>query len=395
MEHLNCSAVVPMGPAETNLLTQERNVRGMSASVHFKMDIYNSMKFDVYVINRQNMKFKIGRTASAAKGKLVFLKGFGLTSQARLDLKLNATSDDISNSKELSHLLEKWAKVPNNSPISPISTLDQFLYTVEEDALMRKKCFYLRDLDLVVCIDGHIQNHPYSHQAQLQNRYTEVKSEIRKEIGPGRRFFTWNLFIIDNARRIGPRWVNIHGHVFIVKAHLDPDSKDGFYVVRDKPVTDGHDQPVPTSDFKESEEELDFPIYKSYQEAYAANDTETMVKLRTLTQEREIKQIDLETRLARSKADSERLEDEIAQQVRKNQEAERAHERDMESIRETMRQERQKAEHERAKFENEKIKFEHEKATQQSKNAGETIKVIGAVLTGILGLLAIASKWLK
>lgn len=366
----------------------------MSANVHFKMDIYNSMSFTVYVVNRQNMKFKITRSTSAAKGKLIFLKGIGLSPQARYDLQHITTTDDVSNSKELSHLLDKWSKLQNSSA-NTITSLDQFMYTVDEEVLRAKKSIYLRDLDLTVCLEGHVESHPYSHQAQLKNRYTEVRADLRSQTRSGRRFFTWNVFIIDNAGKIGDRWINVHGLVYRVHSVSDPDSKDGFYVVRDKPVSDGTDQSTPTSDFKETEAELDFPIYRSYQEAISANQTESTVRLQLLNSEREIKEIELQTRLAKAEADADKLKDDIQQQARKNAEAERAHEREMEAIRESMKQERLKAQHEREKFEQDKAKFEHDKHTQEQKNAGESIKAIAGLLTGILGLLAIASKWLK
>jgi len=384
-----------MGPSETYLLTQERNVRGMSSGINFRMDMYNSMSFDVYVVNRQNMKFKIPRTALAAKGKLVFLKGYGLSAQARHDLKHIATTDDISNSKELSHLLEKWSKIQTPSATTHMSSLEQFMYAIDEETLRARKCFYVRDLDMVVCLEGYIDSHPYSHQAQLKNRHNAVKGDLVDVAGGARRFFTWSVFIIDNAGKIGQRWINIHGSVYQIKSSLDPNSTDGFYVVRNKPVTDAHEHSVPISDFKQTEEELDFPIYKTYQEALAANNSETLVKLQTVIEERRIKEIDLENRLTKAKHDTDKLQDDVQQQIRKNEEAERNHEREMESIRETMRQEQAQSELERERFENEKIKFEHEKITQGQKNANETIKVVGALLTGIIGLLVIASKWLK
>lgn len=395
MEHLNCSAVVPMGPTEVGLLNQERNVRGMSSSVNFRMDVYNSMSFDVYVVNRQNMKFKIVRTSAALKGKLAFVKSLGISSMARQDLKNIATTDDISNSKELSFLLEKWSKIQSTSGATHMPSLDQFMYTIDEATLRAKKCFYVRELDVVVCLPDHIDSHPYSHQAQLKNRHTQVRGDLVDVAGGARRFFTWSVFIIDNAGKIGSRWVNIHGSVYQIKSSVDPSSTDGFYVVRNKPVNDAYEHSVPISDFKPTEEELDFPIYKSYQEALAANNSEVLVKLQTVIEERRIKELDLENRLAKAKHDTDKLQDDIQQQIRKNEEAERNHEREMESVREKMRQEKAQSELERERFENEKIKFEHEKVTQGQKNANETIKVIGALLTGIVGLLAIASKWLK
>lgn len=394
MEHVNCSTVVPMGPAEVDLLNPERSVRSMSTSVHFRTHIYNTTSFDVYVINRQNMKFKIVRSPATIKGKVVFRKGIGLSSQARHDLRSIVTTDDISNSKEIAALVDKWDKANVASAVSHQQSIEEFMYAINEDVLRAKKCIYLRDLDLVVCMSDHIANHPYSHQAQLKNRSDEVIEAIEAESGR-RQFFTWNVFIIDNAGRIGPRWINIHGNVYRVRSCLDPNSTDGFYVVRDKPVNDSREQSVRTSDFKHSEEELDFPIYKTFQEALAANDTETVFKLRTTIEERAIKELTLETNLSRARADAERLVEEMKQQTRKGEEAEIAHQRDMEAIRETMRQERAKAEHERVKFEEDKVRFEHDKQTHAQKNVNETIKVVGAILTGVIGLLIIASKWLK
>lgn len=395
MEHVNCSAVVPMGPLDIQLLNRESNLRGMSSSVNFRMEIYNSMSFDVYVIDRQNIKYRIPRSSSAAKGKLVFLKGYGLSPGARQDIKNVVTTDDISNSKELSFLLEKWAKVTSASATQTLYSLDQMMYTVEEATLRAKKRMYIRELDFAICLDPSNQVHPYSHQGQLLKRHLEVREDVEEASEKARRFFTWNVFIIDNAGKIGARWLNIHGRVYLIRSGKDPNSQDGFYVVRDKHFEDANGTSELISDYHESEAELDFPVYKTYQEAVAQNDSESMVKLRTLSEERRIRELDLETRNARAIADADKLRDDIRIQIRKNEEADKAHEREMRNIRESMAQERARAEHEREKFEREREQFEHEKIVQGQKNSGESIKVIGAVITGVLGLLAIAIKWLK
>lgn len=388
MEHVNCSAVVPVGPLDTQL-------QNRSASVAFRTEIFNSMSFDVYVIDRDNIKYRIPRSSSAAKGKLAFRRGYGLTPGARHDVRNIVTTDDVTNSRVLSYLLEKWAKNPSTSTAQNMHSLDQYEFLVEEDFLRARRVVYLRDVDYVVCIDPGRHNHPYSHQGQLQRRHEEVREGISDAAIVTRRFFTWNVFIIDNAGKIGKRWINMFGHVHLIETCLDPNSQDGFYVVRNKHLTDAVSKPERISDFKETEDELDFPVYKTYQEALAANDSETMVKLRLTIEDRRIRELELETRSSRALADADKLRDDVAQQIRKNEEAERQHDREMRAIRETMAQERARAELDREKFEREREQFGHDTIMQGQKNAGESIKVIGAVITGVLGLLAIAIKWLK
>ncbi len=403
MEHLNCSAVVPVGPTETNLLTADRNLRIRNSSVGIQLDIFNSMSFDVYVVNRQNMKFKIPRTPTVGRGKLIFVKGFSLSAHARSELLKITTTDDISNSKELSHLIDKWEKVSKASVANGNQrSIDEFLYIVDEATLRSKKCVYIREVDYVVSMDGHIEPHPYSHQGQLSNRHTESQEVLRKNSTLPRRFFTWNVFTIDNAGRIGSRWINFHGCIYRINSVHDPSSKDGFYVVRDKPVSDALDQTVLVSEFHETETDLDFPVYKTYQEALAANDSETMVKLKTTIEERRIRELDLEHKSNRAEADASRLTEEIRLHGLRSEEATQAHERElakhereMQALREQVNQERLKAEQERVKFNNDRERFEHEKITQGQKNSGETIKVIGTVITGVLGLLMLFSKLLK
>lgn len=391
MEHVNCCAVVPMGPLDTEMLNRERAVRGMNSGVSFRLEIFNSMSFDVFVIDRHNVKYRIPRSSSAAKGKLAFIKGYGLSPGARLDIKNISTTDDVANSQVLAYLLEKWAKNTSPAAVQTMHSVDQCRFEISEEKLRARKSMYLRDMDFVVCLDPTNQNHPYSHQGQLLRR-TE---ELNHETGNVSRFFTWSVLLIDNAGVIGPRWINLFGQVHRIRSGKDPNSRDGFYVVKDKHHLDGVSRSERISDFIESEEELDFPVYKTYQEALAANDSESMIKLRTVIEERKIRELDLETRHSRAVADADKLRDDIAQQLRKNEEAERAHEREMQAIRETVLQERAKAEHERNKFERDRAQFEHDKITQGQKNAGETLKVIGAVMTGVIGLLAIAIKWLK
>jgi hypothetical protein len=79
----------------------------------------------------------------------------------------------------------------------------------------------------------------------------------------------------------------------------------------------------------------------------------------------------------------------------KSEEATILHQREMDSLKHQLEQDQLRMKADRERFQQEKIQFEHDKINQSQKNAGETIKVIGAVVTGGLGLLAIASKWLK
>lgn len=358
------------------------------------MDVYNSMSFDIYLVNRQNMKILVPRTGLIQKGKLGFVTGVQMTTLARSEMVKVTTTDDITNSVEVGKLIDKWSRSNAMDATSLQRSNDEFLYLLDEEVLRKKHSVYIRELDVVVCMKDSLAMHPYSHQAQMLERHKEVRADLVKS-GLGRRFFTWSVFVIDNSGRIGPRWINIHGSVYRVRTVSDKNCKDGFYVVRDKAVSDANEQSVPIADFIEHEEQLDFPIYKSYQEALATNESELFFKLNILKEERKIKELELETKAQRAEADRDRLIDELRLARHKSEEATAAHHREMYNLKQQIEQDRLKMHIDREKFEREKIQFEHDKVTQEQKNAGETVKVIGALVTGVIGLLVIASKWLK
>lgn len=395
MEHVNCSAVVLVGPSETKQLIDGRLTTGNIAQMSFKMDVFNSMSFDVYLVNRQNMRILIPRTRLIQKGKIGFVTGWQMSALVRDEMMKVTTTDDIANSIEVSKIIGKWEREPRGAS-SMFRSNDEILYLLDEEVLRQKREVYVRDIDCVICTRDVVTRvlHPYSHQAQMLERHKEVREDLAQESGV-RRFFTWSIFVIDNAGKIGPRWVNLHGSVFRVKCIVDRNSKDGFWIVRDKPVSDGNDMSVPISDYREKEEDLDFPIYKSYQEALAANETEPIVKLRTLTEERRIKEIELEGRAAKAESERLRLDEELKLFKMRSEEADINHKREMDNLKHQIEQDQLKMRADREKFEREKIQFEHDKINQDQRNAGETIKVVGAVITGVIGLLAIVSKVLK
>lgn len=402
MEHVNCTAVVPLGPQDTKALALAKNYRGATSVVNLRMDVYNSMSFDVFIVNRQNMKMLIPRTPIVEKGKLVFVYSWTITSITRVDMKKVSTTDDMSNSVEVKALMDRWMTAEfNGIAQSSLRSNDEFFYVVDEKMLRNKKCIYLRDIDWVVALKSHLKDHPYSNSGQLHGVMEKVDQEV-VAVGGSSRNFTLSLIINDNAGKIGPRWIQFHGAVFKIPTEKDPERKDGFYIISDKAVNDATDHPVRYADFKESEADLDFPVYKSFHEAELAGDTEAMFKLRNTLIERENREIELKIKSDRNEQDLARLREEARLFEMRSEQATLNHQREMRNLQDSMEQEmakaaneREKFRHDRERFEQDRTQFEHEKVIQGQKNASDTFKTIGGLITSIVGIILLFSKILK
>ena len=400
MEYVNSSRMVPLsmlGPSDSNSFKFDNFVYNNDAGINFKLEFYNSTSFELAIIDRRNVKLVLPQTGGAVRGQVTVKATWNISATVRNNTLKRITSSDIENSMELNKMTERWKRDLQTRTINVHHRVfDEFLYFIDEDVLRRKKYICIRELDIVVCLAEEMDKteHPHSRGGRLKDRVEDVRGIWSEIPVRSRRFFTLNIFIVDNADKIGTRWLNFHGSVRRIDTTKDPTSEDGFYVFEDREVTDGSDQSTRVSDFFKTEEELKFPLYKNYQAAAQASESESMYKLRILIEENRIKELELGTRAARAESDIQKLQEEARLFNIKREEAEKAHERQLMGLERELELEKNKFEAEREKFEQAKAQAEHDKATQTQKNFGDTVKTFGSIVTSVLALIVIFAKLL-
>lgn len=98
------------------------------------------------------------------------------------------------------------------------------IYEIPADTIRQNQVVYYRNLDIVVTFLTETVHHPYERAGALHNELV-----LTPELSQADEF-VFSLRIVDNNGRIGPRYVNINGRVYLVPASRRSDLPDGVYV---------------------------------------------------------------------------------------------------------------------------------------------------------------------
>lgn len=242
---------------------------------------------------------------------------------------------------------------------------------------------YYAELDVVISTSpaSTVVAHPYSERGRRENVATAVLADKHEEA------FGYSVFIVDNHRQYGPRFLNISGKVYRVSPMCDPTQKDGVYVTSSKP-TDG-DLFTPGSEvlyysFEAAEEGVG--LYRTYDEALNLGDLSSAKR----------------EDLARIEQENLVLQKHVTLMKSQGSEIQAKHEREMHELqafhaRERLAMERERAEFEEAQRKQEaeterrriEMKDHYETRSLQRKDTSEIVKVLPAIVVGV-GVVATA-----
>lgn len=257
-----------------------------------------------------------------------------------------------------------------NGPYGVSSVVTEYRFTMDE--LLKFRSIYCFELDLIVSIEDQFEAIPPHPASLFGNKQMFLQGDPSVDAGLGLQY---RLVIVDNARRVKERYVNLNGSVYRVKPTMSKVLRSGAWLIRTEPVegnTRGKTRTIVEYSTLSKMDEA-FHLFASYEEAFSLGD---QIKVTERIEQR------TKLELARLKQVSAQRDHEFAE-FKMSVERERA-EWEHERARERMRWEREREQRERAMF---GLKERAEEASHRRKSGLEWLKFIPAALTAIGSLV--------
>lgn len=259
---------------------------------------------------------------------------------------------------------------------------------------------YFSDIDAVVSINSleSMPFHPYSSSNEVNNFLT---ADINNDFDAT----TISIKVIDRSGKYDKFYINLGGQVHIVPVLKMPELEEGVYIFRSK-LTTGEIPSIPgalktsISDHCPSEGTIQPFLYHNYQDAAIKGDpftyketeqNEIMAELKNKELELKNRKIELERELTENKAKLE-AEAESLKKERLNFEQKITKEKyELDKRMDEFKARQQEIEHHQ-KVKSLMIKDDYEEKSYKRKDSSDVLKYIPTMLTGILGLAALAGK---
>ncbi|EKD22573.1 MAG: hypothetical protein ACD_84C00042G0001, partial [uncultured bacterium] len=254
---------------------------GMSP-VEYKMTYINNLPIPVTVVMRSGLKFVLKPEHSMTCNKLIVRTEIVVNQSARFDLQKFLSSIDSSSSKELIAMREALDfQIKENRHGNATLTIDYAL--TYEKLKSFGGTIYFHELDIVISANNFesAMPHPYSKEGR----------DLEFIVGSKGRFqesrFSYEIEIIDNIGRFGPRYINIGNKIFKLNPIKNLQKEDGIYVLSDSETTGElvtGKRDVNYFQFEEAEEKLG--LFRTFEDARDLGDASSARKFEIAKMER-------------------------------------------------------------------------------------------------------------
>lgn len=351
-----------------------------SPSVARTMKIFNEIPYTIGISSRDGLKYDLPPGTNLVQTGVVVWIQYDFKKFSRESLEKLLCSGAVQNSPEL-QLLKQVFSQDGGGMYGRFNKFDIEYVITEKDLLDHGGTVYVRDLDLVISTKGcgAIKYHPYSKEANLYAFGEQSLSELDNISGQN---FIYSINLIDNFGQIGRRWLRIGDDVVAVNPVRDETKTDGVYVATNKPsVNSIGDGRMVVERYDVEETPPYFKLYKTFHDARHTAADDMAMKLA----EYESKRLKSETDLTISQNALNRVTQE-AENLRRNAELQEAkHKDDMHRMRMQLDLEME----ERLTM---RRKDRYEAASAARKDTAELVKVVPAIILGIIGVVATAQK---
>jgi hypothetical protein len=347
------------------------------------MKIFNEIPYAIGIASRDGLKYDLPPSTNLVQNSLIVQIQYELSRGSRDTLEKLLCSSSVDNSIELQ--LIKQALSQDGFPSRGRQTRFDIEYIItESDLKQHGGVVYISDLDLVISTKGcdAIKYHPYGKEASLYAFAEESFNEVDNITGQN---FIYSIKLIDNFGNIGKRWLRIGDDVVLIKPVKDQTRTDGIYVATKKPSVNNLGEAVNLTERYDIDQVPPyFKLYKQFHDARHTAEDEMTMKL----SEFEMKRKKMETDLAVSENALLRVTQE-ADNLRMTAESmQTKHANEMHSMRMQLEREVQ----ERITMQR---KDQYEAVSVDRKNTAELVKVVPAIVLGLIGIIAAVQKVLK
>lgn len=298
--------------AETSL----ENLR-IDPQLTLSLGIVNNTGRDLTVVTRSGLKFVLPSHRCVTDRSVFFREGFAVTSSAQVGLNPTHTpySEEPTTAQRLyDGMRERLSRTstihgrPRDASAHSRISLDTL---IEGGGTV-----YVPALDVVLSVHANraVILHPYSDEG--------VREQMRV-IDLDDASFRYAMYIVDNRRTHGDRYVNLNGKVFRVPCVYRPEVADGFYAVHPIPTMVGGvatEYQVVQLPLKEAEKQ--YALHRTPEEAETFGFSKEAMERENLTRKRE------QTQRAEER---EETKQERAERLARQKEAEDAATRDYEN----------------------------------------------------------------
>ena len=350
-------AISPVGPHDRPVYI---------SPIEYKISYINNLPVDVTVGYRSGLKFVLNPQRSMFSSRLVVRVEILIRDKCKTEIQsiLSAITEDST--PELKAFKEAYTMQIQYNAYGNISLIVDYSLDIEK---LRKLggTIYFHELDIVISIDGisDCLPHPFSEEGRKLQLLCANKEDNEQ--------FVYNVKLIDNLGKYGPRDISIGGKVYKVETSKDGSKRDGVYITTNKAVST---DTVENTDDKEVTfypiDSEDIELFKTYEEALTLGDSVTSRKkkvadleLIALEQKRELQDVKHQNELLIIEKNKEKV---VIEEERER------HKYILEQLR---RENEERLESERARQ-----KDYYDNRSYQRKEQSEIIKWIPSLITG-------------
>lgn len=255
---------------------------GIDPQLTLSLGIVNNTGRDLTVVTRSGLKFVLPSHRCVTDRSVFFREGFAITSSAQVGLNpSNApfTEEPTTAQRLYDGMRERISRSstvggrPRDAVVSSRISLDTL---IEGGGTV-----YVPALDVVVSVHSNraVILHPYSDEG--------VREQMRV-IDIDDASFRYAMYIVDNHRTYGDRYVNLNGKIFRVPCVFRPEVADGFYAVHPIPTMVGGvvtEYQVVQLSLKEAEKQ--YALHRTPEEAETYGFSKEALERENLTRKRE------------------------------------------------------------------------------------------------------------
>lgn len=356
---------------------------GSIGSVTRTMRIINEIPYPIGIASREGLKYDLPSSNNLSLNSLIVQVRYDLSKTSRDTLETLLCSSSVENSPELQLVKQAFAQDKLPPPFSRTKFDIEYVIT-EKELLDHGGLIYIRDLDLVISSRGctAIKYHPYSREASL---YAFSKESFNDDNSAYGNNFIYTTKLIDNFGQIGKRWLRIGSDVVELTPIKDEALSDGIYVATRKPSINNLGNSTNLIERYDVDQETPyFKIYRHFHEARHTVDDEMKMKIAEFENKRIKMETDLtisQNRLDSVTQEAELLRNKIA--IDEKEFAQKIYILDTQlklAIKER---------------DNMYVKDKYESISADRKNTIELVKVVPAIVLGLIGVIAAAQKVMK
>jgi len=284
------------------------------------------------------------------------------------------------------------------------------VYEIPLDSIRQNISVYYRNLDVVLSLSRtEIPHHPYERHGAFHNELVTTPGLVEADQ------FVFGIRLVDNNGRIGPRYVNINGRIYLVPACRRPDLPDGLHFKDNNRALGAVGLPPPATLKHYTMDDYDqackddltmLRMFTTIELARTLGDMQTARKeeLDRIAHERKLEEEDFRRQKLENDRENDQLKRRIEESDREWNERKRMWERRIDEL----DQQKKELEHqmkmqefearrrlEEVKHESTMRKMEREETGRDLDNISNIVKAIGIIVTGAATLYGIYVKTKK